>query len=75
MPPLAAALPCLIEAVYSTGQQPTSYPAHPTPADASGRIVEQGQWDMESKGTGGVATANGSAGGRTATGQATFTIG
>jgi hypothetical protein len=74
MPPLAAALPCLSEVVYSTGQQPTSYPAHPTQADASGRIVEQGQWHMESKGTGGVATVQCSAGRQTATGQAAFTI-
>jgi hypothetical protein len=66
---------CQISVVSSTGRSPTSYPAHTTQADASGRIVEQGQWHMESKGTGGVATATCSAGGQTATGQATFTIG
>jgi hypothetical protein len=65
---------CQISVVYSTGRQPISYPAHTTQADASGRIVEQGQWHMESKGTGGVATATCSAGGRTATGQAAFSI-
>jgi hypothetical protein len=65
---------CQIKVVYSTGRQPTSYPAHTAQADDSGRIIEQGQWHMESRGTGGVATVSCRAGGQTATGQAAFTI-
>ena len=66
---------CAISVRYGSGKGPTSYPDHTATANASGTIVEQGRWHMQSKSAGGTVTASCSSKGATATGSFSFQIG
>ena len=71
----APAAVCAISVRYASGKGPTSYPDHSAMAPASGTIVEQGDWHVESKSRGGTVTASCSGHGVTATGTFSFQIG
>ena len=71
----APAAVCAISVRYASGKGPRSYPDHSATAPASGTIVEQGKWRMESKSAGGTVTASCTSKGATATGAFSFQIG
>ena len=71
----APAADCTIVVRYASGKGPTSYPDHSATANVSGTIVEQGQWHLESRSSGGTVTASCTSKGTTATGTFSFQIG
>ena len=71
----APAAVCAISVRYASGKGPTSYSDHSATATASGTIMEQGKWRMESKSAGGTVTASCTSKGATATGTFSFQIG